>query len=229
MLMRILRQAGLSARVALALVFSSPRRFPWSAALYLLGGSLVAFTSLNVDRWMGAALLDKAHFAVYAFAAVVLAMAQLAQSVISAGAFPLLARRVTQFGEAHAIRLAAAWSLGALACGLLAAVPGALFIEPAIARFFPNYGTAVAPILILIPAALLRVSDFWSSFLIVAERELLLLFGQVVALCATFSLWLLLFGNGLLASETAFAWLALACAASAYAVSATTALWVYTR
>ncbi len=229
MLLRIMREAGVSARVALALAFTSRRGFPWLAGFLLLGSSLVAFASLNVDRWMAAASLDRARFGVYAFATVVLSVAQLAQSVVSAGAFPLLARRRMQFGDGHAMRLAALWSLAALVCGLVVATPAAMLARPLVGRFLPNYSAAVSSMLILLPAGVLRVSDFWSSFLIIAEHESLFLLGQAVALGAALALWLSFCGGGQVGSETEFAWLALGCAGSAYAASAATAVWVSSK
>jgi O-antigen/teichoic acid export membrane protein len=223
LLLRILRQAGLGFRATLSLAWFGLRAFPWLAGFYLLGSSLVSFASINIDRWMAAATLDKTHFGIYAFASIVLSVAQLAQSVISAGAFPLLARRQAEFGVHHALRLAAWLSLGTLACGLIVALVAAVSIGPLVEAYFAGYAAALPTIFILLPAGVLRVSDFWSSFLVIAGHERLLLVAQLLALSVGLGAWLFVFGWDQVLG-TGFAWLALACAGAAHLVGAISAV-----
>jgi O-antigen/teichoic acid export membrane protein len=226
MILRILKEAGLGAKVGLLLGLSTRREFPRRAALYLLGSSLVSFASINIDRWIAAALLDKSSFGIYAFAVIALSVAQLAQYIINAGAFPLLAHKRNEFGNAHVFKLTALWSFAAFVGGLIVVVPTAALVRPLVQVFFPAYTAGVASIVILMPAALLRVSDFWSSYLIIAERESLLLVSQLVALGATFAFWVVWFGGSDVASVTAFAWLALTCAATSHIASASASVWI---
>ena len=75
---------GEGAKVLLAAAWHSLRKVHWDKALVFLGISLAASAVLNVDRWFAAALLPRLEFAQYAFAGVVVLIAQSTQSMLNA-------------------------------------------------------------------------------------------------------------------------------------------------
>jgi hypothetical protein len=85
----------------------------------------------------------------------------------------------------------------------------------------PQYAEARPLWLPLLLAAVFRVSDFWSSLLLVVEREGRLLAAQsaaVAAACLGYLVWLVVGGGG--ATPLSLAWLAVAAAILSHASSA---------
>ena len=94
-------------------------------------------------------------------------------------------------------------------------------IALAIERLLPQYGGAVALLAPMMLAAVLRVSDFWTSLLIVIEREGLVLASQSAAIfiaLAGYVAWLIVAGIG--PTPLSLAWLAFATALLSHAASA---------
>jgi O-antigen/teichoic acid export membrane protein len=143
----------------------------WDTAMVMLAISAVNFALLNLDRLAAASWLPPAAFAQFAFAGLVLLVAQSAQAMVNASVYPMLARRFALQGPAIAFGLCARVSLVALAGGLLLAWPayhlGALVIR----RGFVAYEPSISLIVLLLAAAVLRLSDFWSSFLMICGHE----------------------------------------------------------
>ncbi|HLJ71598.1 MAG TPA: hypothetical protein VKU03_09790 [Roseiarcus sp.] len=217
--------AGILARIeiaAAALLAKAARRLKlaaWRAAVVLMLGSLLSFLTGAVDRWLAAAFLDLQQFGYYAFAWTSIAAAQSFQFLINASLFPLIGRRYWAKSAQDAFRLTAALSLGLAGCGAVAAAMVAPFAGLAVARWFPHQAGAVALIAPLLIAAVLRVADFWSSFLLVVRREALLLKLQIV----TLGLAGLVFAAAILASgrpptAQSLAWLAVGLAAGNFAL-----------
>lgn len=201
------------------------RSIPWASALPLLGISIVVTTLSLLDRWLGAELLPAKSFAQYAFAAVVVLIAQALQSMINALAYPTLARRFAVFGSSHAYRLAAVLSLGLLALSALVSLPLYLAAQWAIEHWYHDYQRALDLLPVMLAVAALRVADFWSSYATIAgdERRLLLfnLAGGLVS-CVVWVSVLCLGNSEALRSEN-FAWLALMLAFGIYTTSAAVA------
>jgi len=172
---RALARARLGARAVWQLALRRLRHVRWRSALTLMVIMTAGFVLLNVDRWVASARFDVADFAQYSFAWVVLSMAQSVQVVINASIYPLVARRFAEHGHKVAygvcLRAAAAILLG----GALVAVPLAYLLDLAVTRWYPNYTGARTLLPLFIAVAVLRVSDFWSSFLLITGREAQLL------------------------------------------------------
>lgn len=225
--------AGVAARANLAaasLFKRAARRLKfaaWRPALVLMSGSLLSFLTSAVDRWLAAATLDLQQFGYYAFAWTSIAAAQTFQFLINASLFPLIGRRYWAKSAKDAFRLTAWLSLGLAGGGAVAAAIVAPFVGLAVARWFPHQAGAVALIAPLLIAAVLRVADFWSSFLLVVRREALLLKLQIVTLAAAG----LVFAAALAASgrpptAQSLAWLAVGLAAGNFALCGAAA-WAY--
>lgn len=196
-------------------------RLPWRAALLMCAGTLVMFASFNVDRWIAAEALSRDIFGLYAFGWLVLLAAQSVQGLLNSGLLPLLSRRRAISLEASAYRLTALVSTALLVGGLLAVVPTAWMLAWTVEHWMPQYAEARPLWLPLLLAAVFRVSDFWSSLLLVVEREGRLLAAQsaaVAAACLGYLVWLVVGGGG--ATPLSLAWLAVAAAVLSHASSA---------
>lgn len=203
-------------------------RLPWRAALLMCAGTLVMFASFNVDRWIAAETLPRDVFGLYAFGWLVLLAAQSVQGLLNSGLLPLLSRRRAVALEASAYRLTALISAALLVGGLSAVVPTASMLAWTVEHWLPQYAEARPLWLPLLLAAVFRVSDFWSSLLLVVEREGGLLAAQSAAVataCLGYLAWLAVGAGG--PTPVSLAWLAVAAAALSHASSA--AMVVYAR
>lgn len=160
------------------IVLVALRRLPkvrWSSAVALLAVTSTAFVVINADRWVAAHLLPPDLFAQYAFAWTLLMMAQSLQVLINASLYPALARRFASEGREAAFRISAKASLGLLLAGTLLAIPLGALLHASITNWFSAYSGANALLPAFLLIAVLRVSDFWSSFLVISGQEIRLL------------------------------------------------------
>lgn len=209
---------------AAALAMRRLRRIAWRPALALLAVTSLAFLMINADRWLAAQTLPASVFATYAFAWTVLMVAQSVQVVINASVFPMLARRFASDHSGAAFSISARASLVILACAALAALPLWALLDHAIVRWFAAYDEARSLLPVFLVIAVLRVSDFWSSYLIVVGRETLLLQLNLLSTATGATAWWLIArpaDNTLRAEQVAL--LALLLAVSGYAMAAWTA------
>jgi O-antigen/teichoic acid export membrane protein len=200
------------------------RRLPttrWRSALALLAVASLGFLVINADRWLAAQWLPGSAFAQYAFAWMLLMVAQSVQVVINASLYPMLARRYATDGGLRTFGMSARASLGLLAGGALAALPFWTLLDLGIARWFPAYAEARSLLPVFLVIAVLRVSNFWSSYLVVVGREGRLLILNLMSAGAAAATWWLLAppsAGELRADQIAL--LALLLSASGYAVVA---------
>jgi hypothetical protein len=229
-LVGISRRFRLPLALLLRLARRSWPRISWTTALVFLGVSTVTFALVNIDRWGAAAWLDEPGFAHYAFAGVILLVAQSAQSMINASVYPMLARRYGMDGSRRAHALCARVSLAMLALGAALALPAYYLLVLVIQRWYPAYVPTLALLPLVLAAGLLRVSDFWSSFLMICGHERLLLALNaliVVGGCALWAAVQLARREALEALD--FAWLALLLAFCGHAASAAATQFVMRR
>jgi O-antigen/teichoic acid export membrane protein len=182
----IVAATGLGALTLLRRALRRLKIATWRAAIVLMLGSLLGFLTSAADRWLATLYLDLQQFGHYAFAWTSIAAAQTFQYLINASLFPLIGRRYWETSSRAAFRLSAALSFGLACLGAAAAAAISPFVGLAIARWFPQQAGAVGLVEPLLIAAVLRVADFWSSFLLVIRREGLLLYLQIatLALCS---------------------------------------------
>lgn len=224
----ILARARVGPRWFLRALAVHRSRLPWRAALLMCAGTLVMFASSNVDRWIAAETLSRDAFGIYAFGWLALLAAQSVQGLLNSGLLPLLSRRRADSLEASAYRLTALVSTALLVGGLSAVLPTAWILTRIVEHWMPQYAEARSLWLPLLLAAVFRVSDFWSSLLLVLEREGRLLAVQstaVAAACVGYLAWLAVGTGG--PTPVSLAWLAVAAAVLSHASSA--ALVVHVR
>jgi O-antigen/teichoic acid export membrane protein len=225
----ILARAGDRERVSILLLLRAAnrtwRQIPWPTAWVFLALSVAASTVFYLDRWLSASLLTNADFALYAFAGVTVLVAQSVQSMANASVYPLLARRFALSGEKAAYVLSARVSLAFLAVAAIAAVPTYTLTIAAIGHWYPQYQGANAVLVLLFAVSVLRVSDFWSSFLAICGYERRLLALHLCVALAVCAIWALrMQASGWQDAKPAdFAWLALLLAAGSYAGAAAAA------
>lgn len=219
------RRARARGAWSLQAMVSHLRSLPWRAALVLLCGALVVFASANLDRWIAAESLARETFGQYSFAWIALLAAQSMQALLNSGLQPLLAHRRAVGKEGSAYRLTATVSLSLLIGGLVLCGPLAWLSASMIERWLPQYVGAIALLLPLFLAAVLRLSDFWTSLLVVVNREGLVLAAQLVAMAfaaALYAAWLL--ATGSLPAPSSLGWFALATALLSHLASAACAV-----
>jgi O-antigen/teichoic acid export membrane protein len=178
------RRMHSQARLTCHLALRRMGKVHWSAASALAAVAILSFLLLNVDRWVAARMLPPEGFAHYAFAWTVLMVAQSVQVVINASVFPILARRFGSAGAAASFRIAAGASGGALVAAALFAYPAYWIFTTAVDRWFPAYSEARPIIGIFMLIAVLRLSDFWTSQLVIIglEKRLLMINVSVAVL-----------------------------------------------
>jgi O-antigen/teichoic acid export membrane protein len=195
-LVHVNHRVGVVGRLALRRL----RRVNWRSALTLMSVTAVGFAVLNADRWVASARLGVAGFAHYSFAWIVLSIAQGAQVVVNASVYPMLARRFADQGRKVAFRVCLYASGAILLAGVSLSVPVALALDYGIARWYPQYLDAVVLMPWFIAIAVLRVSDFWTSFLLICGFESQLLKINLVTAAIAGAAWLLFtspWGDGL--------------------------------
>jgi O-antigen/teichoic acid export membrane protein len=177
------------ATIIAAVAWRRMRCLPWRAALALLAVSFVSFLMVNADRWLAAETLPKPLFASYAFAWMVLLVAQSVQVLVNASLFPMLSRRFARSGHHAAVSAGARISIALLLAGTVIALPAWAVLDYAVSRWFPAYSEARAILPVLLGVAVLRVSDFWSSVLIITGLESRLLRVNLLGMMLGFCAW----------------------------------------
>jgi len=218
-----LRRAALSGRAVFVLALRRMRQIPWLSALTLMASMLAAFATFNADRWIGMQRLSSADFALYSFAAILLALAQALQALINASVYPLLVRRYAVFGKAVTFRLCLRASSVAFLLGMLASIPLIALARWVIAHWYPQYTEAIVLVPLLMFAGVLRISDFWSSFLAISGYEMRMLLVNLASVACAIGVWLPWRMGQAPASPVDFALLAVLLSAFGSAFAATAA------
>ncbi|HTH78309.1 MAG TPA: hypothetical protein VL593_04960 [Ramlibacter sp.] len=180
--------SGVAATIRIA--FDRMRRIDWRAAWVLLLVSLLAFALTYADRWGAASVLGSHDFANYSFAGTILAIGLSAQSLVNASVYPMLARLYAREGRRACFSLCSKLSLIALVGGLVLALPAYFVLEFAMQRWYPAYDIALSLVAPFLVVAALRVSDFWSSYMMITGLQDRLLKTNMLAGGAAALLWI---------------------------------------
>lgn len=182
----------LGIRPTIILAARQLRTVPWRSALTMMLVLTASFATLNADRWIASAVLDVAGFAQYSFAWIVLAIAQAAQVIVNASVFPLVARRFAEQGRPAAFRVCWLASGGVLAAGVVAGVGCLVLLPLVVSRWYPQYVDSLVLLPWFLAVAILRASDFWSSFMLICGLESSLLRINLVGTALVLAGWALL-------------------------------------
>lgn len=212
-LLAVFRRTGMHIHLLWCIAVQRLKHLEWRSAVTLFSVSLVTFVLMNADRWLAASLMDAQQFAQYAFAWLVLMIAQSLQAIINAAAYTTVARRFAMGGRMLAFRLSAKASLVMLLGGGLLAIPVWLLLRAIIDYWYPDYGAAQVLLPLFLGIAVLRSSDFWTSYLLIIGRETRLLWLNLAASLVGAIFWLahreLTLPTNLLSAGLLAGWLAL--------------------
>lgn len=161
----------------------------WESSLALMLIMILAFALTNIDRWLVVISLSPKAFANYAMAGIILLGAQSLQVIINSAVFPSLAKMYATGNKKHTFAFAKKNSIYFLLIGVAGSVPGFFLIKQIILYIYPNYYGAILIIPILIFVAILRMSDFWSSYLIVVGEEKILLLIDIAMIVVSLIIW----------------------------------------
>jgi O-antigen/teichoic acid export membrane protein len=202
------------------------RAVPWHSAISIMGVTILSFALINADRWVAAHSLGPVDFAQYSFAWIVLMVAQSIQVVVNASVFPMLARKFALSGRRAALGMAATTSVVLFVTGSLVAGPVWLLFSAVIEQWYPTYVVSASLVPLLLVVALVRVSDYWSSFLMIVGLEHRLLLINCAAGMLAVLIWLKIFrvGEQSMPQSIEIAWLAVILAVSSYVATAVVSL-----
>ncbi|GAA0556690.1 hypothetical protein GCM10008997_00810 [Halomonas salifodinae] len=161
--------------------FKKISKVRWVDSLLLMVVMLAGFLLANIDRWMAASFLTSEQFALYGFAWVLLSAAQSVQAIVNSSVYPALARRYAVSGTSSSFRVAAKVSLILLAVGFVFSIPFYYMAVSIINKWFIGYEPSVGVIHVFLAVAAIRVSDFWSSHLIIIGKEKVVVLLNVVS------------------------------------------------
>lgn len=224
---KLLNRTMLRGRLLVHLALRRWQRLPWRSALVLLLNSFLGFLVLSADRWLAASQVNAEGFARYSFIGVVLVCAMALQAIIGSAVFPALARKKGTDGPKATLSACARYSLVLLLASAIAAVPLWWLVSSAISRWFPLYDHSDLLLSLLLAVAVVRVSDFWSTHLIVVGREnLLLILNALAAVGGTALWWMILrpLDHSIPLSAESVASFALCLSAASYILTATAAV-----
>ena len=180
---------SISSSKSFVLALRSLRRANWKSILALLLLSLAMTAASSVDRWVSSLELTPVAFAEYSFAAITLTAASAIQQLANASIYPMIARRYYISGIKAAYRLSLLTSFAMLIGFLSAIVPAVYAADFMVLSFFPNYAKSLPLLPILAVASAFRISDFWSSFLVICGRERTSLIINVTVVIAALTIW----------------------------------------
>ena len=221
------QRARIGAALVLRLAARRIGRVRWSSAMVLLAVGSISFFLMNIDRWAAVRLLQPTDFAYYAFAWMVLMVAQSMQAVINAAVYPMLARQFASTGRAASFRIAAGASSSLLLACAITFWPAYWLMNAVVMRWFPSYAESRSIFGLFMVVAALRLSDFWSSHLIIVGQERRLLVVNFTTGTIVFASWFHLFVSevNVTVEIRVLAWLAVGLTLSGYLVTAAVA-WV---
>lgn len=199
------------------------KRSDFSTALTLFSSTLLMFFSANIDRWLAADRLKHDDFGLYAFAWISLTAALSFQALLNAGIFPLISRKRKEGHAKAAFRTTASISIATLLAGTVIASMVYVFAQWFLLNKYQRYALALPLIMPLLLAAVLRLADFWSSYLIVMHRQNLLMKIQIFLILIP-CFYYFAMGRSSAFGPVDFAWLAVVLAAGNYVLNGLAAI-----
>ena len=142
-----------------------------SAAFGLLKLQGMITVLFMLDRWIGVSVLSAREFGIYSVALIVMMAFENLQAIIGVPAYPVLNRLMAAGDAVAGYRHAFKLSVGLLLTGLLLCVPGTWILHVLVRNFLPQYVDALNVIGIILVSGILRVSNFFGTFCILADQE----------------------------------------------------------
>ncbi|TAG27332.1 MAG: hypothetical protein EAZ37_05195, partial [Burkholderiales bacterium] len=144
--------------------------------------------------------------------------------------YPMIARRFASSGSATAFKMGALASLALLCVGALFALPAWAVFDYAIQKWYPAYMQARSLLPIFLAIAVLRISDYWSTYLVIVGKEMPLLLTNLMLICMSLVLgWLVFQTPGARIELKQAAYFAGTLALAGYLCAAFLAFWMNRR
>ena len=150
---------------------------------------MVNYAALNLDRWIAAQSQTVEDFALYSFIGTILIMGQSVQAVVNTSIYPLMTRCYARTNLINVFQLCLKISCCSLMFSMLLAIPSWWLLNEGIQHWFPKYNDGLELLSFMIFVAAVRISDFWTSFMIITGLENRLLFINIVAVVSSICLW----------------------------------------
>lgn len=176
---------------ALHLAWIRLPKVQWTSALTLLVVSVLSFLILNVDRWIATQWLSASLFGQYAFAWTLFSVAQSIQLIVNASVFPLLSQRYANYGRKKSFKFAASISLSFMVISIIVSIFCYFVLVEIITAYFFKFSIAINVIPIFLLAISFRISDFWSSFMIVNREERKIFITLVFNIILIIAIWII--------------------------------------
>jgi O-antigen/teichoic acid export membrane protein len=221
LLVKKFRWSGFAITLAFRLGWRRMPNVHWRSAITLLAVSSLSFVVLNADRWIAARWLPTNDFGQYAFAWTLFSIAQSIQLIVNSSVYPILSQKYASYGRAGCFSFVVKLSLSFLVSGII--LSGAFFYITGffINDLFPKYSRSLMLFPIFLIVVSFRISDFWSSFLIVTGQEMKVLLSLTATTILVLCCWLLYLKLGIESfSLTSIAGLALLITLISYIVMA---------
>lgn len=202
-------------RLIFAVGVRSFTRRDFSTALTLFVSTILIFLSTNIDRWLAADQLSHNDFGLYAFAWISLTAALSFQALLNAGILPLISKRRKEGQLTAAFNTTAYISVSMFVAGVILAAFVYWFAQWFLPNQYQRYAGALPLIMPLLLAAVLRLADFWSSYLVVMHRQSLLMKIQIILILIP-CFYYIVVPHAAIAAPSDFAWLAVTLAAGNY-------------
>lgn len=176
---------------ALRLGWTRLPRVEWESALTLLAVSALSFVILSSDRWIATQWLSANLFGQYAFAWTLFTIAQSVHQIINSSAYPLLSQRYAIHGITASFKFAMILSTSSFILSVIFSLPAYFMLGCVVDVYFPEYDNVIDIIPIFLLAVSFRVSDFWTSFMIVARHERKITYILVANMFLAMFLWMI--------------------------------------
>jgi O-antigen/teichoic acid export membrane protein len=195
---RSTRYVALNQYAIYRIAFNRLGKINWRSAGLMLGVSLISILQINGDRWFASSQLSPQEFAFYSFTCIVMTIGQSLQGIIATSFYPYVARRYVRAGKEDAFKVCFKISVAILVLGFAAIIPFWIAMHYAVVFWYPRYVPSLDLLIFLLPVTVVRLSDFWTTFLLISHHEGLLFKLNFAALVIAVALFIALgyYGTG---------------------------------
>jgi len=162
------------------IAFRGIKSIVWRSPISQMIATLAGYLVINMDKWIAAYFLDIKEFAKYSYVSIILSVALSVQAIISSSFFPLIAKKLKLFSTAYAFKYTLKVSFIVISFGILS-IPVIYFTFTSFTKlWYPDYDDTKYILLFFIFISILRVSDFWSGYiLLVGKAEALIIINAI--------------------------------------------------
>jgi len=155
--------------------------------LRLLLSNGVLFALLSLDKWWGVFLLSDKEYGIYSFGLILLTIFDTCQQILNISLYAYFGKLFAAKQSNIAYKMATCTFIVLILLGGLFYIPCTNIIEWSVVTFFPKYNEALTVMNFIFLAGLIRCTNFFSSYCIMADLEIklsvaLLFFAAILSL-----------------------------------------------